>query len=52
MDTGVTAQEAVAEQLRDAAREGAADQDAVGALREEHGLSIERRGDWLRLYCM
>jgi hypothetical protein len=50
VDTGGSAQQEVADRLRDATAEGAPDAAAVETLRDNHGLALERRGEWLRLH--
>ena len=50
VDTGGSAQQVIADRLRDAIAEDAPDAAAVETLRDNHGLAIERRGDWLRLH--
>ena len=49
-DTGASAQQEVADRLSDATDAGAPDAAAIATLRDNHGLAIERRGDWLRLH--
>jgi hypothetical protein len=49
-DTGASGQQEVADRLRDASDTGAPDAAAIATLRDNHGLALERRGDWLRLH--
>ena len=50
IDTGASAQQEVADRLHDATSADGPDAVAIETLRDNHGLAIERRGDWLRLH--